>query len=164
MDYFSVNRVRNAKKGSLLSYEDEVLWCQWKFTRSQCVCVPQSLSTSVNVLECLCIRSGWQVNPRSAWVISSLKDKFMNSQLSWEAEWFFIFIAFLFYFLSCVRGGRLYINTENKPEGICVNSALSLMLILWCLEWWFFQNICKVIWSIYEYLQKVFCSLWLCWC
>lgn len=164
MDYFSVNRVRNAKKGGLLSCEDEFLWCQWKFKTSQCACVPQSVSTSVNVLECPCIHSGWPVNPRSAWVIFSLKDKFMNSQLSWEAEWFSGFIAFFFYFPSWVRGGRLYINTESKPEGIRVNSAFSLMLILWCLEWLFFQNICKVMWSIYDYLQKVFFSLWLCWC
>lgn len=42
-------------------------------------------------------------------------------------------LQFHYIFFYCplqVAGGRLYINTENKPEGICVNSALLLMLIL----------------------------------
>lgn len=59
-----------------------------------------------------------------------------------------------FYFPLQITGGRLYIRTGNKPEGICVNSALFVMLILCCLERLFFQNICKVIWSIYEYCRR----------
>lgn len=163
MDYFSINRVRNAKKWGL-SCEDEALWARWKFITGQCVCTSQSLSTDVNMLECPCIQNGWPVKSEV-----SMSNLFPEGQVyelvvMLRSRVILQFHYILFYFPPRVTGGRLYIITENKPEGICVNSALLLMLILWCLEWLFFQNICKVLWSIYEYLQKVSCSLQLCWC